>query len=821
MKKPNIRQKISERFKNREDSEHEQASIRMFLVAGVFLYFWIAGEALHAPGFRRDEIVYSLALYEFLSVIYVVWIAFQPTVNRLRRFMAMATDFGAITLAMYFGGEAGAPLYPLYLWVILGNGFRFGVFYLLVSTGLAVGGFGVVLATAPPWKGLPMLSLGLFAGLIAVPAYCATLIRKLTEAKVQAEAASRAKSRFLAMISHELRTPLNAIIGMSDLLFRSRLDDDQLDMSRTIQLSGQALLSLIDSVLDFSRIEAGKTTISNDTVDLHNGLAELVSVVRHQAAEKSLALYVSIGADVPPSIVADWPHIRQILTNLLANAVKFTDRGWVSLQVSREAAAGGDRLSFVVEDTGIGIPENKLEVIFDAFAQVEDSMNRCFGGSGLGLAISQQLAESMGGRLSVASRVGVGSRFRVDLPLVSQPSEIPLPLPLHVIAFGEDLPPSVEAGLVSRVSLPKNEAEAGALVGAATIRQPVALVLHQSLVGQAGGLIATAQAQGVPIVMFGASAAALPQALVTLTEDAPSSRLGVALRVALLFAGRGNHPEEPSAEQQSSRPLRILVAEDNRVNVKVVRKILERAGHQTTVVGTGDGLLDALEAGSYDIVVADVNMPGMPLTDVVKLFRMANSDLPPLPIVALSADATVETRRECEAAGVDVYLTKPVVATMLLATIERLTRVEQPGLPFAGANVSDLTKHPGFTGPAALPVDWQAIDALVALGDEELVRELATDFYDDACGLIDAMEDAVAEGDIRHFRAECHALRSCAANVGARSVARLCQAGAVDADDFASEGRSFCARAREEVALYHREIVRYLTREASSTKQLW
>lgn len=812
---------LAARLRQRPDSEHEQALIRVGLVGGLYVYFRLVDGALLSPGAGADAPSWTFALYEFLSMGYVLWILASPGRNPLRRVLAMSTDLTMISVNIFLGGEAGTALYPLYLWVILGNGFRFGLKYLLISAAMGVAGFALVISLISPWRDHPALSVGLLAGVVAIPGYAAALIRKLTEAKAQAEAASRAKSRFLAIISHELRTPLNAIIGMSDILFRTRLDDDQFDMARTIHLSGQALLSLIDSVLDFSRIEAGKTVIVHETIDLHRNVVELVAVLRHQATEKGLVLQVSLGSDLPPVLQADWPHIRQILTNLVANAVKFTDSGRITLRVTVRSSLQGDRLLFEVEDTGVGIPEEKQGVIFDAFAQAEDTVNRRFGGTGLGLAISRQLTELMGGELSVESRVGEGSRFFFDLPLMPVAYEPVLPFPLHVIVFCKDRGvASRVGGLVERVSFPASASQVRAALATASIRKQTALCLDEVSGREVGDLVAIALAQGVPILLVGDPAERSSPALVAVAADASETRLINALRACRIFAGRGFYVDQNiPGPAQSGR--RVLIAEDNRVNIKVIRMILEKAGHQVTIVETGDALLDAMEGDDWDIVVADVNMPGIPLTEVVKLHRMATPHLPRLPIVALSADATIETRRECEAAGVDDYLTKPVVAGLLLSTIERLTRhLSPPGDSAVSANVSDLSSHPSYIGPDELPIDWPTIDALVELGDRQLVRELSVDFIEDALGLIDALERSSVRGDRQKFRADCHALRSSAANVGAQAMTRLCQEGTSRAEDFGNVGRAFCGRAREELAVYRREIERYLEQNPSSAQRL-
>lgn len=822
--------RLIERFRQRTDSEHEQALVRVVLVGGLYVYFRLVHGAMRIPGFDQDAPSWAFALYELLSIGYVLWIVARPERNSLRRYLAMSTDFGMISLNIFLGGEAGTALYPLYLWVILGNGFRFGLKYLAVSAVMGVAGFSTVIALTSPWRDYPALSIGLLAGLVAIPGYAASLIRKLTEAKAQAEAASRAKSRFLAIISHELRTPLNAIIGMSDMLFRTRLDDDQFDMARTIHLSGQALLSLIDSVLDFSRIEAGKTVIVSETIDLHRNLAELVAVLRHQATEKGLLLQVELGPEVPPVVQADWPHIRQVLTNLLANAVKFTEGGRIALRVLARETTAGARLVFHVEDTGVGIPEEKLGVIFDAFAQAEDTVNRRFGGTGLGLAISRQLTELMGGTLSVRSRVGEGSCFSFDLPLSPVAYEPLLPFPLHVVAFCKDRSQAARvAGLVERVSFPASVSQVKAALAGASIRKQTALLLDESSGADIEDLVVTALAQAVPVLIVvrkeRLSAISNGSALVTIGADPPEEVLVNALRACRIFAGRGFYVDQsiPGPVETSRR---ILVAEDNRVNIKVIRMILEKAGHQVNVVETGDALLEAMADGDWDIVVADVNMPGLPLIEAVKLHRMSTPHLSVLPVVALSADATIETRRECEAAGIDDYLTKPVVAGLLLSTIDRLTRersllaeTDSPGASSVPSNIAALSAHPDYSGPDDLPVDWSTVDALVELGDRQLVADLTLDFLEDAAQLVDAMEKAVERRDRSQFRADCHALKSAAANVGARAITRLCQDGLPQTEDFPAVGKGLCRRLREDLAVFQKEMARYQEQNAPSARR--
>lgn len=776
---PRLLRTVRRRLANRPDSEHEQAFIRIVVVGLLATYFGILtlSQGPDAPPFLVGTI-FALA-YIVLACGYIGWIVAEPGVVRVRRVLGMITDQTTLSVLIFIGGVWGGPLYPIYLWITFGNGFRYGNAYLTGAAVMSLTGFLLVAWFNPFWHDHPALTVGLMLGLIALPAYVASLIRKLTEAKRNAEAANHAKSRFLATMSHELRTPLNAVIGLSDLLSSARLDHEQANMVSLIGSSGRVLLALINDVLDLAKIEAGKGNVQAIDFDLAAELDRSLAILRPQAEQKGLRLSLALDGSVPVRARGDIRHLRQGLLNLLSNAIKFTDSGGVVLRARAEPMTGGHWLVLAVEDSGIGIDGGDLEEIFEAFKQSDAESNRHFGGTGLGLAIARGLAEAVGGTLKAESVKGAGSTFTLGLPLATPygpPENLPAidEMPMQLVAPGRSGPDPAAQIESAGIRLITEGESAAAKVTCFDLSDTV---------------YADGEAFDTQILAQLANAARPCRVCLVLTGDRlPLHRdltfaLGNSVRIAMPLnpdvlrnglalvaalsteTAQARFADAELKDVRNGRSGRVLVVEDNPVNRKVTAKILERGGHVPVLVGSGEAALDVLDGGDIDAVLMDVNMPGDTGIETVKLYRFTElgSDRR-LPILALTADATVETRQACQEAGMDEFITKPVDALNLLRTLDRHLQPDVAAIGLTESVIDDgreAANHAPAVDQAALGTLWE----LDPSGD--FVSEIVAEFVADTDSLLTELDEALAAADRTRAQDILHALKSSAGNVGA------------------------------------------------------
>ncbi len=786
---------LKSRLRNRPDGEHEMVINRVVISALILLY--LAGAAIFGASSVRDAVILTASFF-CISFAFLAHMLYQPGISVARRVTAIMSDLGFLSWGIHAGDEALSLLYPIYLWVIFGNGFRFGLPYLFGAMLVAVAGFTAVVATTEYWGSHHKLAYGLIGGLVILPLYAATLIKKLQQAKHEAEQANKAKSLFLASVGHEFRTPLNAVIGMSDMLRDTKLNAEQLDMTQTIRGSARALLAQINDILNYSRIEAGQMPDQRVEFDLYVLIGQIRSMLVSQAKEKGVRLSLHVAPDTPHALQGNARALHDILTNLTANAVKFTDRGNIAISAAAiERKDGTVRIRFEVSDTGIGIAEDARGRIFQSFTQADETIVDRFGGTGLGLAIVKQLVERQGGKIGVESKLGEGSTFWFELSysveLAPDQGQLPDLAGARIILltrnneltahFEQLLEPAGAAVEVARS--PGQACDLAALPEAAGIRRTVVFIDDDQISPDRETVASTINKMhhgantSLVLVTDRADAGPLPvparfDFTSVLRKPVELRSLAATLRVN---AGGDEHNEDGSIEPKSSRKLAILVADDNRTNQKVIGKILERAGHDVSIVDNGEQALDAMQAKAFDIALMDVNMPVLNGIEATKLHRFGSLGKPRLPIVALTADATPETKQRCEEAGMDACVIKPIEPARLLNIIESMVgeRPVSDEQAFAESEtVKRITSHPKFKVAESSSVDLRALTDLEALGGSKFVDELIVDFSRDTETLLGDLKQSAVAGDVTAFREQLHAMRSGAANIGARRIYKMC-----------------------------------------------
>jgi two-component system sensor histidine kinase RpfC len=567
-------------------------------------------------------------------------------------------------------------------------------------------------------------------------------------------------------------------------------------MLQTLRSSSRVMLGLVEDVLDFSKIEAGKVVVEKTDFDLHALVNSTCRIVSAQAAGKGVEFVVSIMPEVPPAVRGDPHHLRQVLINLAGNAVKFTEKGSVTVHVSVQAETDAMvRLKFSIRDTGIGIAPEAQSKIFESFAQADDSTTRRFGGTGLGTTIAKQLVGLMGGRIGVESALGLGSTFWVEVDLDKQPE--------RAGAGSGEL--SEARVLLVGFPLPERAAMEEALAGwgatpiaAANVEEGVArLVSEISLAKPYHSALLYASGEDTQLAQRFRRAAPdpAPPTVLAVPRDADVRRFemlssGFASVLELPFDKRrlfnvlhsvsaGEEIREGVVRLQdyarrstAATRLRILVADDNPTNREVIGKILERSGHAATLVNDGEQALDAIERDAHDLVILDRNMPGMGGMEALQALRLMTRGRERLPVIMLSADVTPEAKREALEAGADAFLSKPIEALRLLDEIQSLAggkgdstrKVEAPA----------MLHRPGKPLSPAV-VNAETLGHLEELGSSlAFVEKLIRVFVGDNSAILARIEQVLAGRDYHEFRSLVHAMKGSSASMGTDRLTRLC-----------------------------------------------
>ncbi len=796
----NIFKALIVKIKSREDSEFEQIIVKLTigLIWLVYILFFTS------PSIVIYHVIKASYLCIAINLIFISWVCINPKIHPFRRLLGMFSDVSFISYFMLFTGELGTPLFGVYIFLTFGYGFRYGNKYLFASAILSVIGFSIVITHSEYWVSQKILSNSIILALITLSAYVSMLIAKLHASVNKAKAANEAKSQFLANMSHEIRTPLNGVIGMSALLSREPLSPKQKDFASTINASAKSLLTLINDILDISKIEAGKVTTETIDFDLYALINSTAMMLSPQALNKGISFNVHISPDTPFLLRGDILHLKQIIINLISNAIKFTHQGTIEIYVKPVATNEKmARVRFEIIDTGIGIAEHEKLTLFNKFTQADESTTRKFGGTGLGMAIAKQLVEALNGEIDFSSKFGKGSTFWFELefeqqavlseendslihmadsraliinPIKKQNQSIEDYLSLWPMTY--DCADSVEHA----IDMILNSNNSGKPYSIIFVFQkhldtdPIKFIkkakFESSFKNQSFVLINDSQPS--PVL----KSQLLNSGYSTIIDSSPDRttlfRIIHAAVAGISIATFDNNiqvSEDEARYHSHLHGLKILVGEDNETNKKVIKSILEYENHIVTLANDGEEVLDFLEEREFDLIILDMQMPIMGGIEAAKIFRFMYPEKKHIPILILTANATIEAKQSCEEAKLDGFLTKPIEPEKLLHVISSLINDKKNSFKDNSMlNVIDIND------PYALPIiDINVLEAYSSMTNEEnFIQNLINNYIDEVTYFVSELNSVTKKKKYKNISELAHSIDGSSRSVGAKRLAKIC-----------------------------------------------
>jgi two-component system, sensor histidine kinase RpfC len=770
-KRGRIREALTKAVRS-EPLEFSQILTR-FAVGGVLTLY-----AIVSPLFEEQQNSGAASIALVMVVAWVValgipvHLAAYPERRIARRTVSICLDAFVISLVIHFGERSAAIFFPAYLWVILGNGFRFGIpfmYFSMIANGVS---FILVVLMTPYWRQDWQFSAGLVIALIAIPIYTSSLIRKLRSSMNEARAASTAKSAFLSMISHELRTPLNAILGLAQVSKMTAATAQERANAVFTEIAANRLTRMLDTILKFQAVESGKGQAQERCFDVIETLTEVESILAPLAWKKKLKFNLRFRTALPKTLKSDPDVIETIVINLASNAIKYTKMGFVAVEVALRGEEETAKLRIDVHDSGPGIDPDMQARIFEQFVRGVPNGAEDEGGVGLGLSLCKSLIHLLGGEIWCRSVKGQGSTFWVEIPVGSVENAPRLPSARDrqtgIAVLGLAIPG--DAAIRHEFQFLEESETCSAFTG--QISDP-----NTSIVYIAGPKKAAAEDWSRLCKILDSTQAPAPLIVVD-PEAAPNSEYlaratGIVDSVdaispeviRTLSDWRQRHCSLSAAPQEAAacEPKVVLVADDNEMNREVARKMLELDGHTVLEAQTGDEALEKLLAHEIDVALLDINMPDQDGIEVCKLYQAALSKESRAVIVALTADIADETRNRCLAAGMSDVLHKPLALEKLRALL-------------AGAKTSDRggagISSPPSAQEKALVFDANRVRLLVQMfGSEAFSNKSLPRFEREARQGIEQLKSNVSHFSSENVRQILHAIKSSSRTIGALQLA--------------------------------------------------